>query len=87
MLGAGLGLLGGALLGAAIGATQEFCIFQCSSAAPIGALVGAPVGLAIGGLIGVATESTRWRRWGGNDVAVHLRAGSGGFGLAMEVRF
>jgi hypothetical protein len=85
--GAGWGLVIGAALGTAIGATQEFCIFQCSNAAPIGLMLGAPTGLVLGGVVGAATRSTRWRPWEGGDVGVRLRAVRGGVGVGIDLAF
>src|SRR2546426_5284746 len=49
--GAGIGLLGGALIGGAIGSTTEFCIDSCSAAqARSGAII---VGVILGGAAGV----------------------------------
>jgi hypothetical protein len=61
-VGAGLGLVAGALLGAAIGSTQEFCIFSCSPATGIGLVLGAPVGFVLGGVTGLMIRSEKWRQ-------------------------
>ena len=85
--GVGWGVLSGALLGTAIGATQEFCIFTCSSAAPIGFMLGAPAGMLIGGVVGAAILTDRWRPLEGNGAAVRLRAVGNGVGVGLEVAF
>ena len=59
--GAGLGLLGGALIGGLIGSTTEFCIFSCEPATGIGVVLGAPAGFLVGGVIGAAVRTDRWR--------------------------
>src|SRR6185295_5914126 len=65
--GAGIGLVGGALLGAAIGSTTEFCIDECTAedakagAIEVGVAVGAPVGFLIGGVIGAHKRTDQWR--------------------------
>jgi hypothetical protein len=59
--GAGIGLIAGALLGVAIGSTQEFCMFSCSPATGIGLVIGMPVGFMVGGVTGMFIRSDRWR--------------------------
>ncbi|HEX9631914.1 MAG TPA: hypothetical protein VGA02_05565 [Gemmatimonadales bacterium] len=85
--GVGVGFLSGALLGTAIGATQEFCIFTCSSAAPIGFMLGAPVGMLIGGVVGAVIRTDRWRPLEGNGAGVRARAVGNGVGVGLEVAF
>ena len=85
--GVGWGLLSGAVLGTAIGATQEFCIFTCSSAAPIGFMLGAPAGMLIGGVIGAVIRTDRWRPLEENGAGVRVRAVGNGVGVGLEVAF
>lgn len=59
--GAGLGLIGGAILGLGIGSMMEFCVFSCGPATELGAMVGAPAGFLLGGIIGTLIRSDRWR--------------------------
>lgn len=59
--GAGIGLLGGALLGGIIGSASEFCLGSCGPATAIGIVVGAPAGLVLGAAVGAAIRSDRWR--------------------------
>jgi hypothetical protein len=60
--GAGLGLLGGALLGGVIGSTMEWCLLNsCGPATGLGIVVGAPAGLLFGSIIGALIRSDRWR--------------------------
>src|SRR5881227_3261360 len=66
--GAGIGLLGGALIGGAIGSTTEFCIDSCSAAqARSGAII---VGVILGG-----SASGRPRVYSGCQVLVDLARG------------
>jgi hypothetical protein len=61
--GAGLGLLGGALIGGVIGSTQDLSgsfLFSNTNPAVLGIVIGAPAGLLLGGIIGAAIRSDRW---------------------------
>ncbi len=83
--GAGIGLLGGALLGGVVGSTMDFCIFDCDPATEVGVLVGAPAGLLIGSVIGALIRSERWRAvsMDGNRIRVAPRLDSPGFMVTM----
>jgi hypothetical protein len=65
--GAGIGLVGGALIGAVVGSTTEFCIDSCTpeaaqaGAIEAGVIIGAPVGFLLGGVVGSLIRSERWR--------------------------
>lgn len=59
--GAGIGLMGGAALGAVIASQLEFCVLDCSPATPFGVIIGAPLGALIGGVVGSQIHSDRWR--------------------------
>ena len=61
--GAGLGLLGGALIGGVIGSTQDLSgsfVFSNTNPAVLGIVIGAPAGLLLGGIIGATIRSDRW---------------------------
>ena len=83
--GAGMGLLGGALLGAVVGSTMEFCIFSCGPATGLGVVVGAPAGLLIGSVVGALIRSDRWRAvaMDGNRIRVAPRLDAPGFMVTM----
>ena len=82
--GAGIGLLGGALIGGLIGSTTEFCLDSCTSdearsgAIKAGVILGAPAGFLLGGLIGALIRSDR-------RISVAPRLGTRGF--AVHVGF
>lgn len=84
--GLGLGLMGGALLGALVGSGVDFCILgDCGPATGLGAILGAPVGLVIGGAVGALIRTPRWR-------SIQVARGTptvglGGGGVAIAVRF
>jgi hypothetical protein len=62
--GAGIGLLGGALLGGVIGSTQSLegsFFFNEGQGTLVGVILGAPAGLLVGGVIGALIRSDRWR--------------------------
>jgi hypothetical protein len=64
LLGAGVGLLGGALLGGVIGSTQSLegsFLFKEGQGPLIGVVLGAPAGLLVGSIIGTLIRSDRWR--------------------------
>ena len=85
--GVKFGVLGGALLGGIVGATQEICFDTCVSAAPVGFLLGVPVGAVVGGIIGSQSESDRWRALPGHSVKVGAAARAGGIVLAVSIAF
>jgi len=85
--GAGIGLLAGALLGAVIGSTQEFCIFDCSPATGIGFILGAPVGLVIGGAVGASTRSDRWHGVRLEDLRVSVALRREALGFRASIGF
>ncbi len=84
--GAGIGLLGGALIGGAIGSTTEFCIDSCSAAQArsdaiaVGVILGASAGFLLGGVIGTLIRSDR-----SSSISVGPRLDSPGF--TVDVRF
>jgi len=64
LLGAGMGLVGGALLGGVIGSTQSLegsFLFKEGQGALVGVVLGAPAGLLVGSIIGALIRSDRWR--------------------------
>lgn len=85
--GVGIGFLGGAVVGAVIGSTQEFCILSCGSAAGIGVVVGAPAGALLGGIVGALIRSDRWRRVRVNDLHLSVEPQREGVGLSVSVAF
>ena len=91
--GAGIGLVGGALLGAAIGSTTEFCIDSCTEeqakagAIAVGAVLGAPVGFLLGGVIGSQIRSDQWRLIPIADQRIGVGPRLGTLGVRVEVRF
>ena len=91
--GAGIGLVGGALLGAAIGSTTEFCIDECTAedakagAIEVGVAVGAPVGFLIGGVIGAHKRTDQWRLISIADQRVGVTPRLDALGVTVDVRF
>ena len=91
--GAGIGLLGGALIGAVIGSTTGFCTGECTDAAAqdgaiaAGVIVGAPVGFLIGGVIGSQIRTDRWRLISINDHVIGVVPRFDAAGFAVDVRF
>lgn len=86
--GAVLGLIGGGLIGAAIGSTQEGdCYWMCGVATAAGGLSGAAAGLLIGGIAGSSIHSDRWRAVSLKGVHVSLAPGPHAMGLAASISF
>jgi len=91
--GAGIGLLGGALLGGLIGSTTEFCLDSCtpdearSGAIKAGIILGAPAGFLLGGVIGALIRSDRpsSASFNAHRISVGPRLGAPGF--TVDVRF
>jgi len=84
-VGAGIGLLSGALIGGAIGSTTELCIDSCttaqarSGAIAAGVILGGSAGFLVGGVIGALIRSDR------SSFSVGPRLDAPGF--AVKVRF
>lgn len=91
--GAGIGLLGGALIGGVIGSTTEFCLDSCtreearSGAIKAGIIVGAPAGFLLGGLIGALIRSDRPSSASSTDHRISVRPRLGALGLTVGARF
>ena len=91
--GAGIGLLGGALIGGVIGSTTEFCFDSCtheearSGAIKAGIILGAPAGFLLGGIIGALIRSDRPSSASFNDHRVSVGPRLGALGLSVDVRF
>jgi hypothetical protein len=85
--GAGIGLLGGAFIGGAIGSTTEFCFFGCSPATGIGVIFGAPAGFLLGGIIGAMIRSDRWRPVAIKDHPISVAPRLDALGFTMSVAF
>lgn len=85
--GAGIGLLGGALIGGLIGSTQEVCILDCSPATAFGVIIGAPAGFLLGGVIGAQVRSDRWREIPVDRARVTLAPRLDRLGLSLSVAF
>jgi hypothetical protein len=86
-VGAGLGLMGGALLGGLIGSTTQFCVLDCSPATGIGMVLGMPAGLILGAIIGSSIRSERWRPATLHERRVSVAPRLDTPGLAVRVRF
>lgn len=84
-LGAGIGLLSGAVIGGVIGSTTELCIDSCtaaqarSGAIAAGVILGGSAGFLLGGVIGALIRSER------SSISVGPRLDAPGF--AVKVRF
>lgn len=85
--GAGIGLLGGALIGGVIGATREFCVLDCSPATGLGVIFGAPAGLVLGGIVGAMIRSDRWRAVPVNQYRVSVEPRQDAMGLRVSMAF
>jgi len=85
--GAGLGLITGAVLGAAIGSTTEFCVMSCAPATGVGVVLGAPVGFLIGGIAGALIRSDRWRPVKSTDAGLQVYRAPGGIGVGLSIGF
>ncbi len=84
--GAGIGLLGGALIGGAIGSTTRLCFDSCtadearSGAIKAGVVLGGTAGFLFGGVIGALIRSDR-----SSSISVGPRLRDPGF--TVQVRF
>ena len=91
--GAGIGLLGGALIGGLIGSTTEFCIDSCTreqaqqGAIVAGVILGAPAGFLVGGAIGALSRSDRWRLVSSNNQRISVAPRLSALGFTVDVRF
>jgi hypothetical protein len=85
--GFGIGLLAGGLIGAGIGATQEFCIFSCSQATGIGVVIGAPAGALLGGVVGALIRSDRWKEIPLDRVRMGVVPQHDGLGIGASITF
>jgi len=91
--GAGIGLLGGALIGGLIGSTTEFCLDSCTTAEAqkgaiaVGVIFGAPAGFLLGGVIGALTRSERWRLVSINDHRISVAPRLSPRGFTVNVGF
>jgi hypothetical protein len=91
--GAGIGLLGGALIGAVIGSTTGFCTGECTDAAAqegaiaAGAVLGASAGFLVGGVIGSQIRTERWRLISIDDHLIGVVPRFDAPGFAVDVRF
>ena len=91
--GAGIGLLGGALIGGAIGSTTEFCIDSCSAAQArsgaiiVGVILGGSAGFLLGGVIGTLIRSDRSRSASFNDHRISVGPRLDAPGFTVDVRF
>jgi len=91
--GAGIGLLGGALIGGAIGSTTELCLDSCTAAQArsgailAGVVVGGTAGFLLGGVIGTLIRSDRSSSASFNDHRVSVAPRLDAPGLTVDVRF
>jgi len=91
--GAGIGLLGGALIGGVIGSTTEFCLDSCttaearSGAIKAGVILGASAGFLLGGVIGALIRSDRSSSPSVNDHPISVGPRLGAPGFTVDVRF
>ena len=91
--GAGIGLLGGALIGGVIGSTTEFCLDSCttaearSGAIKAGVILGASAGFLLGGVIGALIRSDRSSSPSVNDHRISVGPRLGAPGFTVDVRF
>ena len=82
--GAGIGLLGGALIGGVIGSTTELCLDSCtaeearSGAIKAGVVLGGTAGFLLGGVIGALIRSPR------SSISVGPRLDAPGFSVAVR---
>lgn len=85
--GAGIGFLGGALIGGLVGATQEWCALDCGPATGLGMLFGAPAGLVLGGIVGATIRSDRWRAVPVNQYRVSVEPRQDAMRLRVSTAF
>jgi hypothetical protein len=92
-VGAGIGLLGGALIGGVIGSTTQFCIDECTDAQAqagaieAGVILGAPAGFLLGGITGALIRSDRWRLVSIKDHRIGVAPRLDARGFSVDVRF
>ena len=87
--GLGLGLLGGALVGAAVGPTLNHPEDGLTAAdwAAVGVLLGAPTGMVLGTLIGASIKRDRWEEVPLDRLRVSFAPKRDGFAFGMSVAF
>lgn len=88
--GAGMGLLGGVLIGGIIGSTQNLegsFLFSNTNPTLLGAVVGAPAGVLLGGVIGALIRSDRWQAVPMNDQRIRVVPRLGAWGFTVMVTF
>ena len=91
--GAGIGLLGGALIGGAIGSTTELCLDSCtaaqarSGAITAGVILGGAAGFLLGGVIGTLIRSDRSSSASFNDHRVSVGPRLDAPGFTVDIRF
>jgi F0F1-type ATP synthase assembly protein I len=83
--GAAIGLVGGVLLGAVVGAGTESCMLDCGPSTEFGAIGGAVVGVVLGGIIGSQIHTDRWREI--DPVRLSVTPRGRGVGLGMSLAF
>jgi hypothetical protein len=91
--GAGIGLLGGALIGGAIGSTTELCLDSCTAAQArsgaiiAGVILGGSAGFLLGGVIGALIRSDRSSSASFNDHRISVGPRLDAPGFTVGVRF
>ena len=91
--GAGIGLLGGALIGGAIGSTTELCLDSCtaaqarSGAITAGVILGGAAGFLLGGVIGTLIRSDWSSSASFNDHRVSVGPRLDAPGFTVDIRF
>ena len=91
--GAGIGLLGGALIGGAIGSTTELCLDSCTAAQAragaitAGVILGGAAGFLLGGVIGTLIRSDRSSSASLNDHRVSVGPRLDAPGFTVDIRF
>lgn len=88
--GAGIGLLAGGLIGAAIGSTKEFCPIWSGCGEPatgIGVVIGAPTGALLGGVVGLLIRSDRWEEAPLDRVRLGVVPQPDGLGIGASIGF
>jgi hypothetical protein len=89
--GAGIGLLGGALIGGVIGSTTELCFDSCtaaqarSGAITAGVILGGSAGILLGGVIGALIRSDRSSSPSFNDHRISVAPRLGALGFTVDV--
>jgi len=91
--GAGIGLLGGAVIGGVIGSTTELCLDSCtaaqarSGAITAGVILGGAAGFLLGGVIGTLIRSDRSSSASFNDHRVSVGPRLDAPGFTVDIRF